>query len=165
MAGLTFAPRHPGYVAVVWRFRIGAAACLAATVAGAGCRHSSPDVTPVRGQVTLAGQPVVMMDVVFHPLPGTPGGGAVGRTGTDGRFDMVAVVGGVTKVLKGARPGRYRIALAEPELFASDGTPLPRPKAADAVTIPRRYMDATDSPLEVEVIAGMPDVVLELQSK
>lgn len=105
------------------------------------------------------------MDVVFLPLPGTPGRGAVGRTGTDGRFEMVAVVGGATRVLKGARPGRYRVVLAEPELYAPDGTPQPRPKSAGTVAIPQRYMAPTASPLEVEVIAGMPDVVLDLQSK
>jgi hypothetical protein len=31
--------------------------------------------------------------------------------------------------------------------------------------IPQRYMAPTASPLEVEVIAGMPDVVLDLPAK
>lgn len=142
------------------------AGCLAAlAVAMGGCGRPLPEVIPVRGAATFAGRPVVLMDVVFHPLPGTQGSGAVGRTGTDGRFEMVAVVGGATRVLKGARPGRYRVAFAEPELYAPDGTPQPRPKSAGGVSIPQRYMDPTASPLEVEVIAGMSDVMLDLPSK
>lgn len=156
MAGL-IGMRHRGVIV---------AGCLAA-LAGplGGCGRPLPEVVPVRGRVTVAGQPLVMMDVVLDPLPGTPGSGAVGRTGTDGRFEMVAVVGGAMRVLKGARPGRYRVALAEPELFAPDGTPQSRPQSAGSVVIPQRYMDATASPLEVEVIAGMPDLVLDVPSK
>lgn len=149
-------PHHSARVAV----------CLAglAVVVG-GCGRPLPEVVPVRGVATVDGKPVVLMDVVLQPLPGTPGAGAVGRTGSDGRFEMVAIVGGATRVLHGARPGRYRLAFAEPELYTSDGMPQRRPAEAGPVTVPQKYMDAKASPLEVEVIAGMPDVVLELQSK
>jgi hypothetical protein len=156
MAGL-ISMRHRGLIV---------AGCLAAlAVMMGGCGKSLPEVIPVRGAATLAGKPVVLMDVVLHPLPGTQGSGAVGRTGTDGRFEMVAVVGGETRVLKGARPGRYRVAFAEPDLYAPDGTPQPRPKSAGTVAIPQRYMDPTASPLEVEVIAGMPELILDVPSK
>lgn len=138
--------------------------CLAATISGIGCQRTVPATIPVRGMLRLDGSPVVMMDVVFDPLPGTPGSGGIGRTGTDGRFELVAVVGGAKSIVKGARPGRYRVALAEPQFFSPDGTPLPRPSSAGSVAIPQRYMDPTASPLEVEVVAGMLDVVLELQS-
>jgi hypothetical protein len=102
---------------------------------------------------------------VFQPLPGTAGSGAVGRTGTDGRFEMLAIVGGTTRVLKGARPGRYRVVLAEPELYDPNGLPLRRPAEAGPVNVPSIYMDATKSPLEVDVARGMADVVLDLKAK
>lgn len=156
MAGLSDMPHRSVMVAV----------CLAglALVVG-GCGRPLPEVVPVRGVVTVDGKPVVLMDVVFQPLPGTPGAGAVGRTGSDGRFEMVAIVGGATRVLPGARPGRYRVVFAEPELYTPDGMPQRRPAEAGAITVPHKYMDANASPPEVEVIAGMPDVVLDLQSK
>lgn len=133
--------------------------------AGGGCGRRLPEVVPVRGVVTVAGKPAVMMDVVFHPLPGTPGSGAVGRTGSDGRFEMLAVLGGTTRVLKGARPGRYRVVLVEPELYDPNGVPLRRPAEAGPVIVPTIYMDATESPLEVDVAQGMADVVLDLKAK
>jgi hypothetical protein len=138
---------------------------VAVTACGGGCGRRLPEVVPVRGVATVAGKPVVMMDVVFHPLPGTTGSGAVGRTGTDGRFEMLAIVGGTTRVLKGARPGRYRVVLAEPELYDPNGLPLRRPAEAGPVNVPSIYMDATKSPLEVDVAHGMADVVLDLKAK
>jgi hypothetical protein len=143
---------------------LGAAAVVIVSAA-AGCGRTLPEVVPVCGVATVAGKPVVMMDVVFQPLPGTAGSGAVGRTGTDGRFEMLAIVGGTTRVLKGARPGRYRVVLAEPELYDPNGLPLRRPAEAGPVNVPSIYMDATKSPLEVDVARGMADVVLDLKAK
>jgi hypothetical protein len=141
------------------------AACLAVAIACGGCGRQYPEIIPVRGTATFDGRPIVMMDVVFDPLSGTRGSGSIGRTGTDGRFEMQAIVGGATRVLKGARPGRYRVVFAEPEWYSPEGMPLPRPPGAGPVVVPSVYMNATESPLEVEVTKGMPDVVLELKSK
>lgn len=142
------------------------AVCLAglAVVVG-GCGRPLPEVVPVRGVATVDGKPVVLMDVVLQPLPGTPGAGAVGRTGSDGRFEMVAIVGGATRALHGARPGRYRVAFAEPELYTPDGMPQRRPAEAGAVTVPHKYMDAGASPLEIEVAKGMAPLQIELSSR
>jgi hypothetical protein len=150
---------HPAVRAAIF-VAVGAAAC-----SGGGCGRPLPDVVPVRGVATLDGKPVVMMDVVFHPLPGTAGSGAVGRTGSDGRFEMIAIVGGATRRLEGVRPGRYRVALAEPDLYDPNGMPLRRPSEAGPVTVPARYMGATESPLEVEVATGMAEVAFDLKSK
>lgn len=131
-----------------------------------GCSQGvDPELVPVRGTLTLDASPAAMKDVTFVPESGTPGSGASGRTQADGTFELVAIVGGATRVMKGARPGGYRVVVAQPELYDLNGTPQPLPPDVKAMQIPAVYSGFDSTPLRVEVTEGMSDVVLELSSK
>jgi hypothetical protein len=53
----------------------------------AGCAKSGPQIAPVHGRVTLEGQPLAGADIRFQPDgPERP---SVGRTDSDGRYDLM----------------------------------------------------------------------------
>lgn len=131
---------------------------------GCGVR-SIPELVPVRGRLTLDGKPLAAKSVVFSPEEGTPGNGSQGQTQTDGSFDLVAVIGGSVKIVKGARLGHYRVTVSDVEEFREDGTPLPPASGRATSRIPDKYLSAATSPLRVEVIKDMPDVLLDMKSK
>lgn len=140
-----------------------ALACVVATCA-TGCGRRGPELMPVRGVVRLDGKPLAAVNVAFVPAPGTPGSGGHATTKADGRFDIVATIGGVTRPGFGAQRGRHLVAVAEPEVDVVDGVPVFR-SPSRPLQVPSRYGIAETSGLEVEVTEGMADVVLDLKSK
>jgi predicted small lipoprotein YifL len=53
----------------------------------AGCGRSGPQIAPVHGRITLDGQPLSGADVRFQPDgPERP---SVGRTGSDGSYELM----------------------------------------------------------------------------
>jgi hypothetical protein len=53
----------------------------------AGCGKSGPQIAPVHGRVTLAGQPLASADIRFQPDgPERP---SVGSTDSDGRYELI----------------------------------------------------------------------------
>lgn len=83
-----------------------AAACLA--VAGCGSADGLPDVVPVRGTVTLDGEPLPSGDVLY--LPTDPAGRqARGSIDERGRFRLSTL-----RPNDGALPGEYRIVVLAP---------------------------------------------------
>lgn len=53
----------------------------------AGCGRSGPQIAPVHGRITLEGRPLAGADIRFEPNgPERP---SVGRTDSDGHFDLM----------------------------------------------------------------------------
>lgn len=100
-------------------------------------------LAPVRGRVTLDGQPVSGATVEFVTEAGDR---ATATTSEDGSFELVHVAG-----QKGAPAGTYRVAIRW----------KPRGNAA----VPRKYANPNTSGLTAEVRAGVNDVNFELRSQ
>jgi hypothetical protein len=129
-----------------------------------GCGQSGLVLVPVHGMVTLDQQPLQDVDVILVPRPGTTGAGGRARTREDGSFDVDASIGGSTTQRFGVVAGRYSVTVSTPEFIVVNDIPVFR-KPGEPSRVPVRYGVVETSGLEVEVIVGMPDVVLELQSK
>jgi len=112
-----------------------------------GCNSRGRGLVPVRGRVTLDGQPVAWKSLFFHPEPGTPGLGAGCITQADGSFELLAVVGGALETMKGAMPGEYRVTVEEPvyDYAGESGQPVVRAR------IPAVYIQRQTTPLRVAV--------------
>jgi hypothetical protein len=108
--------------------------CLLYVVLLAGCGQEGPELAEVSGRVTLDGQPLELVDVVFQPSDGTPP--STGRTDADGRYQLLYKRG-----MMGARTGEHTVRID----FTSNIVANP-PK------IPARYNTATE--LRREVKAG-----------
>jgi hypothetical protein len=139
---------------------------LAVTVlVGCGVGKSRLEYIPVRGTVTLDGKPLSIKNVFLFPEQGVEGLGAKALTNKDGAFELEAVVGGATEVIKGAVAGKYLVVVSD---FTIDpGTPeglqQPQPNTP-AVRVPSVYSSADTTPLRLEVSPHMNDVVIELKT-
>lgn len=136
-----------------------AASVLAALFVGAGCGGDGATIVPVRGRVTLAGQPVEGASVMLHPEgEGRP---ATGLTDASGEFQLTTV-----DEFDGAMLGDYRVTVS-----------LVRPRGdVDYETaesgldemnleyvVPQRYGDRDTSGLTAQVERGMSPLELELE--
>ena len=139
-----------------------------ALLIGAGCGGNSP--VPVRGTVTLDGNPVAGAVVLFIP-EGAGGRQASGQTGPDGNFQLTT-----SAQNDGALRGKYKVvvqytegATAPPASNAKEAM-LGQEKAQQAkkappkYVIPDRYSDPGKTELRQEVPTGGP-VNLALVSK
>lgn len=113
----------------------------------------------------LNGKPLAGKNVFFSPEEGTPGNGAYGRTDSNGSFELIAIIGGSLKILKGARLGMYRVLVSDVEEYRDDGTLMPPASSGALAKLPPAYFAPQTSPLRVEVTRDMPDVTLDLKSK
>jgi hypothetical protein len=68
----------------------------------AGCGQEGPELAEVSGRVTLDGQPLELVDVVFQPSDGTPP--STGRTDADGCYQLLYKRG-----MMGARTGEHTV--------------------------------------------------------
>jgi len=143
------------------------------------CGDSGPDLIPVTGTVTLDGQPLGFKNLYFSPEPGTPGLGAGGNSKADGSFELLAVVGGAVRDMKGAQLGEYKVVVSEP-MFPIDadlavqgessepevalGLPQPLPRNTKGV-IPAVYSNQETTPLRAQVVPGTNNLKLELVSR
>jgi hypothetical protein len=140
---------------------------LAVTVlVGCGVGKSRFEYIPVRGTVTLDGKPLSIKNIFLFPEKGVEGLGSKALTNKDGAFELEAVVGGATAVIKGAVAGKYLVVVSD---FTIDpGTPediqQPQP-TTPAVRVPSVYSSADTTPLRLEVTPDMKDVAFELKSK
>ncbi|MCC6508698.1 MAG: hypothetical protein IT423_06305 [Pirellulaceae bacterium] len=159
------------------------ALCLAQLFLYAGC-GSGVKVVPVTGTVTLDGKPLPLKSVYFFPDRSSvsEGNGAGGYSDPQGKYYLIANLGGETTDTKGAPPGKYRVTVTEPaipltEESFKDMTATPAaegdvPAAAIGLpsrpqkrTIPAVYSSADTTPLVVEVPKEGGEVNLELKSK
>ena len=90
---------------------------LCVLLAAAGC-GGKPELVPVRGRITLDGQPVKEVVVTFSPIGDTQGNGAMGCTDVEGRFTLTDVRGSA-----GARVGEYKVSLYPAPTGSRPGDP------------------------------------------
>lgn len=117
-----------------------------------GCGGSS-DLVPVSGQVTLDGEPLPDVQVLFYQRGGGPETNFIGQTDGEGRFTLTTIRGESA----GIAPGKYDVSLttafAGPETLETD--PIP----------PERVPEASRR-MEYEVPSdGLEELQLDLKSK
>lgn len=104
-----------------------------------GCGDSAPSVAPVRGKVTLNGQPLSTGMVMTMPSAGR---GAGGEIGPDGTFELTTPEYG-----DGAQPGMHKVAVR-----AYDNSGVTDPELASGKSlVPSRYANPMTSGLTIEV--------------
>lgn len=105
---------------------------------------------PLRGVITLDGQPLPKAHVVLSPVDRTAEGPFVGDTDSTGRFTL----GPIGRPGGGVRPGKYRLSISTAFSMDSDG---PAPKEL----VPPAHVNGVD----YEVGAGGDSAVtLDLKS-
>jgi hypothetical protein len=119
----------------------------------AGCGKSGPQLAPVRGLVTLDGQPVFEAQLIFQPDEGQ-GSPSYGVTDKDGQYEV-----GYKRDQKGALVGWHTVSITmDWQIVGPDGGYIRRAQA-----IPPRYN--TQSELRREVERGKENVFeFELKS-
>jgi hypothetical protein len=155
------------------------AAILAVTAAG--CGPSRPAVAPVRGQITLGGEPVKTGVVWFYPA--TSGRPAIGEIGADGRYTLGtfakedgAMLGSHVVVIESrmVSPPKNRPAAAPAATLPADtpehirrefesGLPM---NAANEITwiVPEKYAAQATTPLRAEVQPGRNTIDFDIPS-
>lgn len=79
-----------------------------------GCDRG-PKLVPVTGTVTLDGKPLPFKSLYFYPdrSAGTQGNGAGAFTDKEGKYYLIANIGGTTKDQRGVQAGKYRVTVTE----------------------------------------------------
>ena len=79
-----------------------------------GCDRG-PKLVPVTGTVTLDGKPLPFKSLYFYPdrSSGTPGNGSGAFTDKEGKYYLLANIGGSTRDQRGVQPGKYRVTVTE----------------------------------------------------
>jgi hypothetical protein len=126
----------------------------------AGC--GGKGITPVRGVVTLEGEPLAGATVLFMPEDEEEGRPATGFTSADGSFQLMTF-----KVNDGALPGTYRVLIKKTEAaqdqYAAERSAKERAKAKfeDKVAhnkkkpeVPEAYARFDKTPLRCTVPAS-----------
>jgi hypothetical protein len=112
---------------------------LLGTVAAAGCKPPLPPMAPVKGKVTLDGQPVTSGQVSFVPADEKTGAGeSAGTIGADGAYEIH------TAGQSGAPLGKYKVTVTPDMSKAMQG--------GMTMPFPQKYGDPRNTPLQVEVI-------------
>lgn len=121
-----------------------------------------PKLVPVSGIVTLDGKPLEGASVTFRPVGSTPGSGAFGACGPDGRYELKSAR---TQEV-GTAVGEYRVTINK----LSDDAPVSgdRPAATDETTIdllPARYSSYDGTELKASVPPDGGKFDFDLKSK
>lgn len=147
--------------------------------AAVGCGPSGPKLVPVKGIVTLDGQPLGSKTLLFIPESTTGGLGAGATTKVDGSYELIAVVPGTVTDQIGCPAGSYKVTVNEPmfpieenlpvqgqsdQADVAIGFPDPKAKKAAGPTIPPIYTSETTTTLRVTVPEGGGEANLELVS-
>ena len=113
---------------------------------GCGSSDDRVAVYPVEGQITVNGQPLAGVQVVFHPaeINGLQSPPATARTDADGRFELSTY-----DARDGAAAGTYQITVHYYPVVRRDDAFL-----AMANTLPARYATASTTNLRAEVSQG-----------
>jgi hypothetical protein len=142
--------------------------CLAlATTFISGCGggvDDAPAIAPVKGVVTLDGQPVTSGTITFVPAStmGTSGPASTAEISSDGTYTLAAAAG------LGAVIGNHWVSVECPVVeginsSSADGV-APVNVSAAPCNIPARYGVARSSGVTVEVKEGENDIPIELTS-
>lgn len=128
---------------------------------GCGSNGDQPELGTVNGTVTLDGQPLVGVAVVFQPDNGRP---SRGMTDAEGKYELTYI-----RQTKGAKVGPHRVEVApneeggveETESNAGEG-PAAGTKPSSKPSVPARYNSKSE--LKVEVKSGANKIDFELKS-
>ena len=128
----------------------------------AGCGPSGPPLVAVTGTVTLDNRPLAGAQVTFLPPDSTPGAGASGRTGPDGKYTLQSRNGA------GVAVGEYRVFISKrlmpngAEVPPDDPTPPIRSPARELLP---RYSNLGKPVLSASVPSAGGTFDFALQSK
>ena len=153
----------------------------AAMLMTCGCDRG-PKLVQVNGKITLDGKPLPFKGIYFHPdrSAGTEGNGAGGFSDPEGKYYLVANVGGATADKRGVQAGKYRVTVAEPvvPISAKDFAPQKQQSESDVPApaigfssqpakreIPAVYSSSELTPLSIEVPEKGGELNIELKSK
>jgi len=140
----------------------------AALVAFAGCSDSGPATVPVRGTLTINGQPASNLLITFSPMD-TRLPTASGQV-NNGDFELRCGSEGKP----GAVPGKYKVVLAQTGPSLDDAMAAMKPQPGGAVPkgapggptgqkpFPDKYSNPQTSDKEVEVTSGSNDIKIEI---
>lgn len=119
-----------------------------------GC-EKPPELGTVTGTVSMGGEPLGEVRVLFVPVPGDGGEGVYSDcyTGDDGKYELI-YSGVNTEIVKGALLGTHSVAVEDAKAEESRG--------ALEIRIPDRYSSGARSPLKFEVKAGANTYDIEL---
>lgn len=137
-------------------FKFGAAKLLLATVALSGCGgDSGPELAEVTGKVTLDGQPLSKVSLLFTPEQ-TGGSPSYGATDAEGTYKLL-----FSTDRSGAMPGKHRVEIVPVEPETDDSGKLA--EGAVVVTIPAKY--SQPGSLTADVQAGSNSIDFALDTK
>jgi hypothetical protein len=144
---------------VFFRLRvIAAAVSLAALLVLTGCSSRPADQPPlgrVRGKVTMDGQPLPGVDIVFAPDKGRP---SVATTDAAGRYDLSYI-----NTTKGAKVGPHKVFIRPAEASLDEVSADGSKPAAPRPVVPAKYNKRSE--LTAEVKAGGNTIDFALDSK
>jgi hypothetical protein len=122
---------------------------LCIVVAGCGFRDPSmPELVSVTGTVTLDDKPLRGAIVTFLPTSEQQGGGAVGFTDADGKYNLQTVHGGA-----GCPRGVFRIAISK--MVMPDGSDIPPGANIDEMEVgTREKLPEKYSSIELTELTG-----------
>jgi hypothetical protein len=125
----------------------------------AGCGSSGPELADVTGKITLDGEPLPKVGVVFRPV-GEGRSPAYGGTNKEGVYTLL-----FSRDSRGAMPGDYEVDLevtryskSEIEQMKAEGNEPPPP-----VTLPKKYRQP--GALKASVKPGPNTIDFALESK
>jgi hypothetical protein len=149
--------------------RLLSAAGLLAALFASGCSNRPP-LAQVTGKVTLNGKPLGNVRVAFHPDPdkGTTGPGSSGVTDAEGNFALKFEDGS-----PGAIVGHHRVLLNDLDVFGNvfvgRGDYRSEDPKGGKAEVPKKprfaavYTDLANTPVRLEVKAGLPPVAIEVK--
>lgn len=115
-----------------------APACLMLTGCGGSTGPVVGHMAVVTGKVIFKGSPLVKGAIMFTPLSGTVGTGALGVTNENGEYKLIH-----RNQKDGIEPGSYKVVITR--MVAKDGGPIPEGKTAADVeavqVIPAPFSD------------------------
>jgi hypothetical protein len=131
-----------------------------------GCGSGKPKVEPVRGKVTIDGQPLTEGTIVFHPSQGRP---ALGMVQQDGSYVLTTLhesdgaLAGEHRVTIEARTVHGGISAArsvEEELSLAGSSSTP---AVVEWIVPERFSRVATTPLMAKVESGQNNIDFDLK--
>jgi len=137
---------------------VAALGALSCVLVLAGCSSKPADQPPlgrVRGKITMNGQPLPGVDVVFVPEKGRP---SEATTDKAGRYDLSYI--GSTK---GAKLGPHKVSIRPAETSLDEAPADGASPAAPRPVIPAKYNKRSE--LTADVKAGSNTIDFALESK
>jgi hypothetical protein len=113
---------------------------LAPVLLFAGCSSGPYQVASVSGRITLNGNPLPGVAVMFQPVAQgsniNPGPGSYGITDKDGRYTLILI----GKQSKGAVVGKHKVRITEHDETPQDPSDdSPKKRKAATVKVPSKY--------------------------